>query len=295
MPLSKSHLSVITRHADFELVRIQNIIEHKVLVDGRWDLEEMLGRLTTTRADDDIAPKTLDLIGHSTPGQSLLMLGDWVLDAAAPTVTSFFRGLADNDVLPRLGVHTVRLLGCQTAGTDLGRATICALADILQLEVQGTTQLIYSAHYGVTGFRDDCLHTLVGSSDLRGQPRSPRTTITGERYRRVLDIETLPSSPIAKHEAPWPRRVAGNEAARSILRLIRRNDGAQMPGLLATPDCEVALPAMKPNWFHFAQVLLEGEFVRVYPDGNRQAGVLFPVEDPQALRSLVECLPIVSS
>src|SRR5262245_63720666 len=100
--LSQSHLSVITRHADYELARIQDIIEHKVLVDGRADLEEVFGHLLAAVADEP-TPKTLDLIGHSTPGQSLLMLGDWVLDAAKPTVTAFFRELADQEVLTRLG------------------------------------------------------------------------------------------------------------------------------------------------------------------------------------------------
>ncbi len=287
--LSQPHLSFITRHADYELSRIQDLIAYKVLVDGRGDFEEMLGRLLTCKVDP--APKTLDLIGHSTPGQSLLLLGDWVIDVASATVTAFFRELADNEVLARLGVHSVRLLGCQTADTGLGRTTLCTLADILGVEVYGTRSLIYSAHYDADGFRDDCEHTLVCSSDVRRETPDAATQVVGDPYPRVLDIDALPSAPLIVRENPWPRRIASVDAARDILRLVRRNAGAQMPGLLATPSCEIALPAIKPSWYHLAQVLLDGEFVRVYPDGNRKPGIVFPVDDPLAFRTLVDHLP----
>src|ERR1700760_4503849 len=97
--LAQPHLSVITRVADGELTRIQDIIEHKVLVDGRADLEAMFGHLLSI--GDPVAPKTLDLIGHSIPGTSQLMLGDWVIDARSTIVSAFFRELADHDVLRR--------------------------------------------------------------------------------------------------------------------------------------------------------------------------------------------------
>src|SRR5262245_37273433 len=98
--LTGPRLSVDTRHADSALSRIQGIIEHKALVDGRGDLEELLSYLLIRQ--DGLgapAPKTLDLIGHSTPGKSLLVLGEWVIDAASPTVVSFFRELAEQEVL----------------------------------------------------------------------------------------------------------------------------------------------------------------------------------------------------
>ena len=288
--LRQPHLSVITRHADPELARIQDILEHKVLVDGRADLEELFGKLL---AHEHVrpTPKTLDLIGHSTPGQSLLLLGDWAIDAASPTVTAFFRELADNDVLPRLGIHAVRLLGCQTADSGQGRSTLCVLSNILGLEVHGTKNLIYSAHYDAGGFRDDAHHALVCSSDLRGEHGDDRSHEHGVPSRRVLDVDALPAQPLIEREHPWPRRVASTDAARSILRLVRRTDGAQMPGLLAQPSCDLALPASQPNSYHLAQVLFDGEFVRVYPDGHRKPGVVYPVEDPHALRALVDNLP----
>ncbi|MCW5808331.1 MAG: hypothetical protein KIT31_38635 [Deltaproteobacteria bacterium] len=283
----------MTRHADYELARIQDMLEHKVLVDGRADLEELLGRLLAhaEATGEPIAPKTLDLIGHATPGQSLLMLGDWVIDASKVTVTSFFRGLADNDVLPRLGITSVRLVGCQTADTGHGRATIRALADLLGLEVYGTTHLVYSAHYDAGGLRDTC--ELVSATVLREVGAEPAETPVGERYPRVLDVDMLPSAPLIVREHPWPRRIASGDTARAILRLVRRNAGAQMPGLLAAPSCEIALPSARPGWYHLAQVLLDGAFLRVYPDGDRKPGVVYPVDDPHALRAIIDELPPV--
>jgi hypothetical protein len=238
-----------------------------------------------------VAPKTLDLIGHATPGMSLLMLGEWVIDASRPTVASFFRGLADNDVLPRLGIHAVRLIGCQTADTRHARATICTLAELLGVEVYGTTHLVYSAHYDRAGFLESCEHIFVAASDLRAKVAGPADEPTLERYPRTLDIEMLPATPLIVREHPWPRRVASFETARALLRLVRRSAGAQMPGLLAAPSCEVALPSTKPNWYHLAQVLLDGAFIRVYPEGDRKPGVVYPVDNPHALRALIDELP----
>jgi hypothetical protein len=282
-------LSVMARRADSELSRIHDIVRAKVLIDGRADVEELLGRMLA--AGGPSTPKTLDLVGHSTPGKSLLAIGDWVIDIANPTVCAFFRGLADQDVLRRLEIRALRLLGCQTADTRAARTTICRLAEVLGVDVYGTTQLIYSAHYHAAGFRRECEHVLVCSRDLQREIGGPDPTVAVTRYPRVLDIETLPCAPLIVREHPWPRRIANLEVAVSIIQLVRRAEGAEMPGLLATPSCEVALPATRKGWYHRAQVLLDGDFLRVYPDGDRKPGVVFPVDDPHALRALVDDLP----
>jgi hypothetical protein len=67
-----------------------------------------------------------------------------------------------------------------------------------------------------------------------------------------------------------------------------------MPGLLVQPSCELALPSSKPDWYHLVQVLLDGELVRVYPDGTDRPGVVYPVDDPRALRALVAHLPVTT-
>lgn len=288
--LAQPHLSVITRLADGELTRIQDMIENKVLVDGRADLETMFGRLLWSSSSVNV-PKTLDLIGHSIPGKSLLMLGDWVIDSANPTVTSFFRELADQDVLRRLNITAVRLLGCRTADTSAGRATLAALADICGLEVMGTRSLIYSAHYDRGGFRDDRRDALVSSRELGDDDAGCEATRARAAWPQSLDIDGLPETTSLAPSGPWLHRLADEHQMRDVLRLVRRRDGAQLPGLLAAPVCELVFPGNRPRTYRRAQVILDGELIRFYPRGAAEPGVVWAVEDPHALVQVCEQLP----
>lgn len=280
--LDLPRLTITARQLDHELARLHAVVQHKVLVDGRVELEEVLGALLAARTVPPM-PKTLDLVGHSTPA-SLLDLGGWVIDRASPKVTAYFRELADNEVLPRLGVSAVRLLGCNTASTQRARDTISALTDILELPVLGTTSIVHAGHFRRDGFDPAWNFLLVGAKDL-AQPVAPPATIA-----RTFDIDGLPAIPLLVNEVAWPRHFARDEEARKVLSLVRRNDGAEMPGLLATPLAEIALPSVRAGLHHVMQVMLEGQFVRVYPDGHN-VGVLYPVRDPSALLELLEALP----
>jgi nucleoside-diphosphate-sugar epimerase len=287
--LAPPQLSVIAGDRDAELGRIRDLLEHKAVVDGRGDLEALLGRLLA--AERPRTPRTLDLIGHSAPGSSLLVLGGWVIDAASARVRAFFRELAELEVLPRLEVTAVRLLGCQTAGTAQARATIGRLSEILDVEVLGTRQVLYAAHYDARGLRDDARHVLASSRELGREPGEGIGSLQASRYPRPLDVDALPASPLEAYPPLCPRRVATPELARELLRLVRRAAGAEMPGLLAAPSCEIMLPSAKPAWHHLVQVLFDGELVRVFPDGTHRPGVVYPVDDPPALRALVARLP----
>ena len=290
--LAQPRLSVITGDPDAELTRIRELIEHRVVIDGRDDLEELLGYLLSAGLPP--TRKTLDLIGHATPDRSLLAMGSWVIDAGSSAVRAFFRELAELEVLPRLGIHAIRLLACQTAETAHGCATICKLSEILGVEVLGTRQLLSAAHYDAHGFKQEAQHVLASSYDLRREPAETIGTMRGwrtSRWPRLLEIEALPSSPLTTHLPPWPRRIATAAAARDLLLLVRRSAGAEMPGLLAPPCCEIALPSSKPGWYHVAQILFDGEFVRFYPGGMHLPGIVYLVEDPRALRALVDRLP----
>jgi hypothetical protein len=287
--LSQPRLTVVTGQGDYELQRICEIVEHKATVDGRGDLEALLGVLLAHAVSNPLVPKTLDLIGHSVPGTAVLQLGEWVIDTARPGVTAFFRGLADHDVLPRLGIHAVRLLGCRTAETAQARRTIVTLSEILGLEVYGTTGIVFANHYNTGGFDNAWRFLLVGASDLRREVATT-TSINAPTSARTLDMDALPVSSL--ESTPWPCHVADAHTTRAILRLIRRNEGASMPGLLAMPRCEVAVPSSgNATAFHHLQLVLDGDFVRVYPDGTSKPGVLYPVVDPHVLRILVDKLP----
>jgi hypothetical protein len=284
---------VISAEPGHALDRIAQIVKPCVRIDGRGELEGLLGRLlVASEAGGSVAPKTLDLIGHSTAAECQLRLGGWVIDAGSPTVRAFFRELADHDVLPRLGIEAVRLLACKSADTGKGRATICRLADILGVEIYGTSHLLYDAHYSDEGFRDTWKFLLIGARDLQTIAREPEVIPPAERWPRTLDIDALPAVVLAQRTTSWPTRVATVGAARELLQLVRRAAGAQMAGLLTTPMCELALPSTTAGAYHIAHVLLDGEFVRFYPDGEASPGVVYPVNDAYRLRRIVDGLAV---
>src|SRR5882757_4293945 len=92
------------------------------------ELREVLER----RLYDGARPATLDLIGHSTREHHLLRLGDTPVDMLDPGVAGFFRTLAQSDLLARLQIVAVRLLGCETAVTESGQRTIRMLSHTLR-------------------------------------------------------------------------------------------------------------------------------------------------------------------
>jgi hypothetical protein len=184
----------------------------------------------------------------------------------------------------------VRLLGCATGDTAQGRWTICTLADILGVPVYGTKDLIYSVHYDAAGFATEREYVLVSNRDLEGEPIDPRPLARPSARPRSLDVDSLPSATL-QARSPWSVRLATAQEGSRLLALVRRQAGAEMPGLLAEPSCEVLLPAGQPGQYHSLQVLLDGEFVRVYPEGADAPGLLYPVDDPFELKALVERLP----
>jgi hypothetical protein len=286
--LSRPHLSFITRDADAELACIQQTIDSPFLVSGRCDLEDTLGKLLALGTSP--TKKTLDLIGHTTSDKSLLMIGDWMIDATNATVTSFFRGLADSGVLERLGIDAVRLLGCSSADTAHGRWTICRLAEVLGVEVYGTTGIMFASHYGSSGLAEERGYLLVSASELRTNTVVPRPIERTTATEHTLDIDRLAAAPLAER-ATHRLVIADRDEARALLRLVRRRDGSVLPGLLAVPACEVALPAAEPGRYHLLQILMEGEIVRAYPHGHETHGIVYPVDDPHALMSLIAALP----
>lgn len=116
------------------------------------------------RLDEPAAPTTLDLLGHSTRGHRLLRLGDTPIDMLNPAVARFFRTLAGTGLLPRLGIVTVRLLGCETGVTESGRRTLRMLARTLHLPVAGTLAPLLKSHSDQNGFKPAYAHLLVEAS-----------------------------------------------------------------------------------------------------------------------------------
>jgi hypothetical protein len=269
------HVSLVSRESDRELSAIQARVERTILVGDRVELEEIVGRLL---AEGDTTPKTLDLIGHSNE-HGVLVLGTWTIDAGRRVVRSFFRGLADNDVFARLGVTAIRVLGCETVRA---RETLQALSDICGIPVFGSTQMLGAVHYEPAGFREDCEHALVAYG------RAP-TVPAWQPSRRTFDVDALPALSLSTSSAL--RRIADPAAAGRLVRLIRRTDGAQMPGIEIAASHEVAIPSSTPNRYHLLEVILDGQFVRLAMDGGEAPKICFSVTDANAVLALVEALP----
>jgi hypothetical protein len=279
--LDLPHLSLIDDCSDDQLRDIRQAISRAIDVDGRAGLEATLCDLLAHGRSG--APKTLDLIGHSTADGSLLVLGDWVIDATSPVVTAFFRELAEQNVLGRLGVTAVRLLGCSTAVSAQGIWTVCTLAEILGVEVFGTTAPLLASHYDRDGFSEARRYLLVSASQLRAQGNVARPN-TARRSGYVLDVDALPPVALDRNRS-WSVHVVNAEQARELLCLIRRNEGTAMPGLVASPACELALPSAVANAYHRIEVFLDGEIVRVHPTGTEP--IVYPVADPATFRTLI--------
>lgn len=101
---------------------------------------------------DSSEPATLDLSAHSSAGHKYLRLGRDRIDLLSPPISRFFAQLARDAVLPRLGVVSVRMLGCGTATTSAGQLTLRRLARMLGISVYGTVRPLSHHHYDVRGF-----------------------------------------------------------------------------------------------------------------------------------------------
>lgn len=259
---------MVSTEPDPELARTAATIAGSVRVAGPDELAALLARLADVRAP--VIPRSLDLFGHST--NALLRLGDWVIDGGDPAVPAFF--FEQRPALAALGIHMVRLIACHTAGTDRARDTLRAIARATGAAVYGTTQLIYDAHHDAEGFLDAWSFLLIGAHELAAPDAASHAVAP-------FDLAALPALPLTGLRPPV--RLATAATARDLMALVGRDAGGR---LAAATECELALPATSST-YHRADVVMDGAFVRFYPD---RAGVAYPVRDPARLSRLVESI-----
>ncbi|TMQ27878.1 MAG: hypothetical protein E6J90_01480 [Deltaproteobacteria bacterium] len=287
---AQPRLSVVSGEPDLDLQHIAQVIGQGVAIDGRDGLALLLDRmLDEVDRSSVVAAKTLDLIGHTRTAAALLALGDWLIDGDDPATVAVFCSLAEREVLPRLGVHTLRLLGCDSASTPEAQATLCRLSELLGLEVCGASQLLHAGHYETGGFGDHWRFLLVSASELRHRA-SHVIARPGSPHPRILDLAALPAVELSAHAGAYPRCVVTEQAAQRILQLVHRSAGAPLPGFSALPSIELALPSRRSGAYHIAHLILNGTFLRFYPDGMARMGIVYPVTSADALRDIIASL-----
>jgi len=251
--ISPQLLTVLAAHDPHTALlasRVDRLVTEVILFDDR---EHFAARLVELARTLPLVERTLDLVGY-TGTDKLLVFHGRPMDTRIGRVRAYYRGLADQELMPRLGVTSVRLVGCTTAIGDPARRTLAMLSDILGVEVIGTTELVSAENFGPPGFL----------------PPTPSLWPQG----RLLDLDALPSAPVDG------ARELSLTQARTLLALVRRDAGLELPGLLALPHDHLALPA-GTGAFHRLELLLDHEYVRA-------GSTVWPVDDPRALRSMLD-------
>ncbi|HET9986977.1 MAG TPA: hypothetical protein VFQ65_00615 [Kofleriaceae bacterium] len=217
------------------------------------DREDLVGRLLALSNQLPTAPRVLDLVGM-TGHDKLLTFHGRALDTRIGRVRANYRELAEQGVLARLDVVAVRLVGCMSAVGEPARRTIAQLAEIMDVEVSGTTELVTVDDLTATGFVSP----------------PPRRWHAGT----CLDLDSLAAGPLLDGA-----RALTVAQARELLACVHREAGVELPGLLALPHAVLGLP--RGDRFHHLELLIDYELVRT-------GATVFPVDDPRALRSLLE-------
>jgi hypothetical protein len=241
----------ITVLAAHDLARLADRLDPTttILFEDRVDLASRLVELAALPR----LPRTLDLVGL-TGNDHLLTFHARALDGENRLVRAFWREIAELDLVARLGIESVRLIGCSSAVGPRARATIAMLSDVLGVPVIGS-------------------YELVSFDDFRGSFEFPETTRTGAAF---LDLDSLRARP-----ADAGARIITAAMGRDLLAQIRRRNGVHLPDLLARSSASLAIPSAVDGLFHHVEVMLDHELVRT-------GDVVFPVDDPRGLRLLLD-------
>ena len=245
------HLSIIATNDRYGAELARRIAPENLL--SVSDREAFSERLLALSKSLPRAPRVLDLPGL-TGAEKLVTFHGRPLDTRVGRVRASYRELVDQGVFERLDVVGVRVIGCMSAVGEPARRTISQLAEILDVEVTGTTELVTIDDFGPDGFVSP----------------PPRWWNAGTS----LDLDTLTAGPLLDGA-----RALTLAQAHDVLACIRRDAGVELPGLFALPQVVLGLP--RGDHFHHLEVLLDHDLVRT-------GTTVFPVEDPRTLRTLLD-------
>jgi hypothetical protein len=264
-------INVSTVSESGEIITIQNKLTNEIFVEDWLDLVRLFSRYELPSA------MALDLIAHSTDVEYLLQLGRWTLNPndTNPKLTEVFKAL--HEPLRELGVKQIRLLGCQTAMSELARKALLAIQSVFNGEIQvyGTSEPLFCRHFDRDGFT---------ATDLL-VPASPagkdfdfatwwRRMLNQDPVSRRLKLESLPE--VTRDERPqsrWDVKILqGQLQTDELVKHVQLDKGRSLPGMLTVPSLELRIPVDPAGKvYRRVEVLFNGELMRAYPSGSPTA------------------------
>lgn len=234
------------------------------------------------------ARRYLDLIGHAVTADNVLQLGRSILrfegtpaQRAADPVHVAFSAIANQQLLPQLGIQTVRLIGCRTASTPVGTRALQELRTLLGVQVEGCFDLITLEEFSTTRFT---------GTTVAGYPNE-----THERVYLPMDPSIEPFGvTYSRNRASRAERavIVGREDVEAVKAQVKAalEGGARSatPGLLARPSVQVYFPVTgaAADDFDSFEVLFDHEYVRVHRADATP--LVYEVVDKDALRDAIQ-------
>jgi hypothetical protein len=263
----------------------QASINGLVRVDSIAGLHRFLVDLTRT---PPAHAASLDLIGSSM-GTGVLRLGRSTIDATVPEVLDVFEAIGQEQLLPRLGIRVVRLVGARTATEQVAQDTLRRLRQFLGVPVLGTTSLVTRDDFTEDGF-DRSLDCAFVDDRGAGGPRKPVVLPPATTPARSFGFDAIGIvRESALPKVPWPRFVVPRTFDLRQLSNQVRDAGHAIPGLLALPRCELLLPAGRmagEERFRVIEVLFNWELIRIHGP-SLPGGAIYPVVSSQRFTRLV--------
>jgi hypothetical protein len=252
--LATGRLNVCSGATDKQSADIRDKIDGEVVLSAFGELEHLLSEL------EDLGPfrgkaVSLDLVFHSKEPDYVIVLSDGEIRTGDPALEHFVEHYAS--ALADLNIRCLRLLGCRTACSKVGKDTIADLSKRLNVSAYGTIDVIGGSDFTDYGFKDANTYRLYPNSD-GDQPLdlSQATKVTVRL--QALNRERPKFAPVQTRVLPPDRMPALGD--------YLDNDWRSVPGLMVRPSAQLVV-ANDDRSCHRIELLLGNELLRVYPPG----------------------------
>lgn len=212
--------------------------------------------------------RVIDLVSHSTSKDQVMVFDGWEIRDEEKDGRNLLREFC-RQIRPLLKrVHQIRLIGCATAGTLVGRQALRAIEEETGVETWGTTTDIDLRSFSDTQFIDGFLQRHDAT------PAALKSMRVTEPERR-LTIDEDPLDYLLGHSPGVENRPI--RKMWQTLRPFVGKDAWQAPGLLLEPLLTVDVPLEdRPDALKI-DVLYDWKYLRLWPVDHR-AGLLVEIE-----------------